>query len=114
MQSRRHFIQGSAAAALALPLPSFAQSRAFEPKPGAWRTFEVTTRVEVLQPRGVTRVWLPVPSIDSDWQQSQESAFTSNGSAKMTADTHNGARMVYAEFDAGEPAPWVQVTSRVQ
>ena len=44
------------------------------PQPGAWRTFEVTTRVDILKPEGVTRVWLPVPSVDSDWQHSLDNS----------------------------------------
>ena len=59
---RRAFLQsGTAAAALAsLPRISFAQQLPFDPRPGAWRTYEITTRVEVLKPAGVTRVWVPV------------------------------------------------------
>ena len=115
MQTRRHFIQGSlAAASLGLPLASLAQARTFEPKPGEWRTFDVTTRVEVLTPKGVTRVWLPVPSIDSEWQRSLDSHFASNGKTEFTSDGQSGARVLYAEFDANEPAPYVEVTSRVR
>jgi transglutaminase-like putative cysteine protease len=114
--SRRHFLQSSAAVAAAagLPLAARAQQRSFDPQPGAWRTFEVTTRVEVLVPSGATRVWLPVPSIDSEWQQSLESSFASNGQARLTSDGREGARILYAEFPATEPQPWIELTSRVR
>ena len=46
-----------------------AQPTDFTPRPGTWRTFEVTTRVEVVKPAGVTRVWLPVPSVDSEYPE---------------------------------------------
>jgi len=116
MHTRRSFIGGSAAAALSLPLAGFAQStaRTFDPQPGAWRTFEVTTRVDVAEAGGATRVWLPVPSLDNEWQRSLESSFTCNGHAQMASDSREGTRMVFAQFDAGVPKPFVEVTSRVQ
>ncbi len=87
--------------------------RRFAPQPGAWRTFDITTRVELAEPFGPTRIWLPVPSIDSDWQKSLASSYASNGSARMTSDGKEGARMVHAEFPSGVK-PVVEVTSRVQ
>lgn len=117
---RRSFLKSTAslAVASALPAVSFAQGspapRQFNPRPGPWRTFEVTTRVDILQPEGVTRVWLPVPSIDSDWQRSLDNAFSSNGSTRMGGDAHYGARMLYAEFAAGQSQPFVELTSRIQ
>ena len=74
---RRMFLKVSAAvptAVAAAQLPRLAsvaraQQKDFTPRPGTWRTFEITTRVEVLQPSGVARVWLPAPSVASDYQQ---------------------------------------------
>jgi transglutaminase-like putative cysteine protease len=115
MTTRRNFIQTSAAAlSLGWALPSAAQHRSFDPRPGAWRTFEITTRVEVLEPRGTTKLWLPVPSMNTDWQRSLESSFSSNGKTRMMSDAADGARMLYAEFDEHEPQPLVELTSRVQ
>ncbi|MDB5929384.1 MAG: transglutaminase domain protein, partial [Polaromonas sp.] len=88
--ARRSFLKNSAAATLAAALPglNFAQTpvpasapvarSTFAPQSGAWRTFEVTTRVD-LKPEGASRVWLPIPSVNSDYQHSLESSFTSNG-----------------------------------
>jgi len=75
--NRRTFLRASAAwpalaAASRLPgLAAFARAaqREFAPQPGTWRTFEVTTRVEILKPVGATRVWLPVPVVRSDFQK---------------------------------------------
>ena len=53
-------------------------ARTFNPIPGEWRTFEVTTRVDIPRVNGITRVWLPVPSVNSAWQKSEASSFTSN------------------------------------
>ncbi len=33
------------------------------PPPDSWRTFEVTTRAEVLNPTGETKIWLPAALI---------------------------------------------------
>lgn len=89
-------------------------TRSFAPKPGAWRTFEVTTRVDVLKADGVTRVWLPVPSVNTDWQQAGVSSFASNGTTRMRSDSLQGVQMLYAEFAAHVDQPYVEITSRVQ
>ena len=99
------------AAALAAPPPP---TRTFDPQPGAWRTFDVTTRVDILKTDGVTRVWLPVPSVNTDWQQSGVSSFSSNGNARMRSDSLQGVQMLFAEFPAQLEKPYVEVTSRVQ
>ena len=114
MHSRRHFLQGSAAAALSWPLAGIAQQRSFDPRPGPWRTFEVTTRVDILEPRGTTRLWLPIPSVNAEWQRSLESSFAGNGRARIASDAHDGARMLEVEFDPAQPKPFVELTSRVQ
>lgn len=112
--SRRHFIPASSA--LALPVlggTALAQERSFNPQPGAWRTFEFTTRVDVANPKGATRVWLPIPSIDSSYQQSLESTWSGNArSMQQTADAQYGAKMLVAEFADGEARPYVELTSR--
>ena len=101
-------------AAMAAPILR-AQERRFDPQPGAWRSFEMTTRVEVLNPKGETRVWLPVPSIDSDYQKSLDSSWSgSAASARIVADSKYGAKMVYAEFPSGSTPPVLELTSRIQ
>ena len=115
---RRSLLKGGAAmgALIAAPALVRAQStsaRQFAPMPGEWRTFEITTQVQLADPVGATRIWLPVPGIDSDWQRSLETRYTSNGSARMASDGVEGARMVHAEFAAGIK-PVIEVTSRVQ
>ncbi len=117
--ARRRFLQtaGAASALAAFSPLGFAQAEAerqFAPQPGAWRTFEVTTRVEIAAPQGATRVWLPVPSVNTGWQQSLESSYTSNGAATLASDGHYGARMLYAEFAPGTAKPFVELTSRIQ
>ena len=119
--SRRHFLTKTALALATASLPAinFAQTmpeteRRFSPQPGDWRTFEVTTRIDIAKTHGVTRAWVPVASVDSDWQKSLQTRYTSNGSTRMVADAHYGARMLYAEFAADEARPFVELTSSVQ
>jgi transglutaminase-like putative cysteine protease len=93
--------------------PAWAQQKEFNPRPGAWRTFELTTRAEVLNPVGVTRVWLPIPSIDSDYQKSVGNQWSGNARVMQTmTDATYGAGMLYAEFAEGEKFPVVELTSR--
>jgi transglutaminase-like putative cysteine protease len=88
--------------------------RTFTPSPGRWRTFEVTTRVEIDIPSSPTRVWLPVPCVESPWQTSLENQFQSNGSTVLTTDGNQGVKMLLTEFPAGQPYPFVEITSTVK
>jgi len=110
---RRGFLQsGTAAAALAsLPRIAFAQQLPFDPRPGAWRSYEITTRVEVLKPAGTTRVWVPVPSVEGEYQKVAGNNWSGNGAARLTSDGKYGAAMVVAEWGAGEKAPVLEVVS---
>ncbi|MGV3494426.1 MAG: transglutaminase-like domain-containing protein [Ramlibacter sp.] len=115
MPNRRHILQAAAAcAAIASPLVAQAQQRRFAPQPGDWRTFLVTTRVDLTVTEGASRVWIPLPSIDSDWQRSLESGYASNGRARRATDGEYGAGMLQVDFDANVAQPYVEVTSRVQ
>jgi transglutaminase-like putative cysteine protease len=101
---RRAFLKSTAVAAV-LPWPSaFAAAE--------WRTYEVTTRVEILKPQGVTRVWLPLPLIeDTSWQRSYGNQWSGNAArAEILPDGKYGATMLYAQWNAGTPV--LELTSR--
>src|SRR5688572_2750793 len=110
---RRSFLQAGAAASLlgSLPRLGFAQQLPFDPKPSGWRTFEITTRVEILKPQGVSRAWVPLPSVESDYQKVIGSSWSGNGSARLASDGKYGANMVAAEWGASEKAPVLEVVS---
>jgi len=119
--TRRTFLSNSAVAlaGMAWPAINFAATgdlaeRKFAPLVGDWRTFEVTTRVDIAKPVGVTKVWLPIPSVNTDWQISSINGYSSNGQAKLAMEPHSGARMLYAEFADGTAQPFVELTSRIQ
>jgi len=113
---RRSFLKAGAIApaAAAFPALALAQQLPFEPrKSEAWRTFEITTRVEVLFPEGATRVWLPVPSVDSAYQKTIDNAWSGNaGTMKILHDGTYGAGLFYAEWVSSEKTPAVELYSR--
>src|SRR5262245_27842251 len=117
--NRRTFLKTSAVgASAAISVPGLiaaarAQQKEFNPRPANWRTFEMTTRVEVLQPVGVTRVWVPIPVVASDYQRPGDTTWSGSSTVIQTmTDPKYGAAMVYAEFAEGSPI--VEVTSRFQ
>jgi transglutaminase-like putative cysteine protease len=79
-----------------------------------WRKFEVITKVEVANPSGVTRVWVPVPLIsDTEYQKRQGDTWTGNAATtKPYKDRKYDVGLVYAEWPASEKAPVIEVTSR--
>ena len=105
---RRVFLQSTAAAAAmaCVPWRAWAQS--------GWRTFEVTTRVEVSVPEGETRVWLPLPlASDTEWHRSVDSGWRGNATrAAIASDGKYGVAMLHAEWPAREANPVLEVTSR--
>jgi len=115
--TRRRMLNCGLGAAIAQTLPpsAFAQERQFSPQPGAWRTFELSTTVNVAEVKGATQLWLPVPDISTDYQRSVDNGWTGNASsAKLASDTRRGVRMLHASFDASVAAPTLTLTSRVQ
>jgi transglutaminase-like putative cysteine protease len=115
--SRRHLLQaaGAALAAPTLVHTAWAQERRFAPQVQGWRTFELTTTVVVPEVKGATRVWLPVPDLHTDYQQSLGNSWSGNATAAhLVADPVRGARMLYVEFAADVAAPTLSLTSTVQ
>lgn len=88
----------------------FAQDTTF----ASWRTFEVTTRVEVLKPSGTTRIWVPAALItQTPFQKTLANTFNAEGGAvKMVASESDALGIIAAEYPAGV-RPIVTVTSRV-
>jgi len=111
---RRDFLRftGLASAGLAVPAAAasaFAQSSQAD----RWRVYEVVTRVEVLRPAGVTRVWLPTPlTSDVAYLKSLGDKFDAEGgSSGMTTEGKYGAGIAWAEWQPNT-RPALVLTSR--
>src|ERR1700728_278663 len=85
-----------------------------ESGPG-WRTFEITTRVEVLKPSGTTLVWLPAALIQkTPYQRTLSNKYhAQSGKAGMSEIKPGVLGIVSATFPAAQ-APVLTLTSRVQ
>ena len=116
--SRRRLVQAASASLLVAGSPLLrAQetTRRFDPKPAGWRTFEVATTVQLTEPAGASVAWLPVPSLNTPWQRTQDISWTSNGSdVHATTDGDTGAKVLVARFDAAVARPTVVLTTRVE
>jgi transglutaminase-like putative cysteine protease len=116
---RREFIRRATAAAGIGPLlsgkplldPRTVLGR--QPDAETWRTFEVVTRVDVRQPSGPTRVWLPTPLAVAPYQQTMGDTYhAAGGSVVMIETTDNEPDMLGALWEEGI-APMLTLTSRV-
>ena len=110
---RRDFLRSTGALAAGLAVPR--RLRAESAPTGGWRTFHVVTRVEVLDPSGVTRVWVPTAlATETPYQRALGNEFSAEGgTARLVAPAGaDGLAMVAAEFPAGVK-PVLVVTSRV-
>ncbi len=114
---RRNFLKGTAALPLAALAPAigFAQQPVFAPKPGAWRSFDLVTRVDVINAIGQPQAWIPLPSVnEADWFRSGDSTWTTNAvAATRVRDPKYGAEMLHVVWKDGEDKPVVEVTSRI-
>src|SRR5579863_5182075 len=83
-------------------------------KADGWRTFELKTRVTVLQPSGATRVWVPMALISATPYQKPlgRTIQCEGGAAKAFQYKSDALGIVAAEFPAGSK-PVLTVTSRV-
>jgi transglutaminase-like putative cysteine protease len=113
---RRDFLRSSAGIVTAgLAWPGLGSPLAETSPSTAWRTFEMVTRAEVLDPSGVTRVWVPAPlAVDTPYQKAVRTTFKAEGGmANLFADRGlDSVAMVAAQFPAGV-RPVLTVTSRV-
>ena len=97
--NRRDLLKAGAAVSLAAGLPRQAWAQAFAPQPGAWREFQVVTKLEVAGAKGRTQAWIPVPSVnEKDWFKSSDSQWTTNGKAGLKRDPKYGAGLVHVEW----------------
>jgi transglutaminase-like putative cysteine protease len=110
--TRREFLhRAGVGVGAALLNPGFVRNQTADEPP--WRTFEITTRVEVLQPAGRTRVWLPTPLVDTPYQRTLGDTYLAeNGFVEMVERPTESLDQLVAEWKDGI-APILRMTSRV-
>jgi transglutaminase-like putative cysteine protease len=78
-----------------------------------WRTFEITTRETLLQPRGATRVWLPTPLAVAPYQQTMGDTYHPGGGTAVMIETNaNEPDILGCSWDEGIE-PTLTLVSRV-
>ena len=112
--NRRDFLRSVGIASASLALPQAELLFAKSPTPERWRTFEVTTHVEVLASPSATRVWLPAALTgETPFQRTLANRFHAEGGvAKMVESKSHALGIVAAEFPAGVK-PVLNLTSRI-
>jgi transglutaminase-like putative cysteine protease len=110
--NRRDFLLSASALPAAIAFP--ASERLLAADTAEWRTFEITTRIEIAQPKGTTRVWLPAAlSVQTPFQRTLSNDYkVESGKARIVGNSADGLGIVAAEFPAGEK-PVLTLTSRV-
>ena len=111
---RRDFLKSGSMMSVGL---AFAKGEAFFLTAAAddrWRTFQVTTRVEVLKGSGTTRVWVPSALItETPFQKTLTNTFNcEGGTGKLVESKSDALGIIAAEFPVGVK-PVVSVTSRI-
>ena len=113
--NRRDFLKSGVAASAGLAfggLPRF--SGVAIASDAKWRTFEVTTRLEVTEPVGAVRAWVPVPlTTNTDYFKREPDSWSGNYKAVRAVQYDKyGTGIVFAEWAPGEKSPSIEVKSR--
>ena len=77
---RREFLRQTARTCAGLAISRAVPLLADAATSTGWRSFEVTTRVEVLKPSGITHIWLPAALIrNTPFQKTLANKFAAEG-----------------------------------
>jgi hypothetical protein len=110
--NRRTFLRGTGLAAAGLALAD-RTLRAQDAAPERWREFEITTQVEILNPRGVARAWLPTPLAVAPYQKTLGDTYhPGSGTAVMIETNALEPDMLGCSWEEGV-YPAVTLVSRV-
>jgi transglutaminase-like putative cysteine protease len=112
--NRRDFLRSTGVMSASLAFTKAGRLFAEEPPSDNWRTFDVTTRVEVLKPSGITRVWIPgALSSNTPFQKTFANTFNAAGGiVKIIESKVDALAIIAAEFPAGA-RPILTIGSRV-
>jgi len=112
--NRRTFLQANGSIWAGFVLTGAVPAVARTLSSSEWRSFEVVTSVELLQPKGEGRIWLPaVLTRDTPYQRTLSNRFSADGGVvRQTGDKQNAFGIVSAAFPAGTK-PRLTLASRV-
>ncbi|GIL41353.1 transglutaminase-like domain-containing protein [Roseiterribacter gracilis] len=111
MIRRREFLAAGAAFAVA---PRAFAAVAFDPRPDRWRSYAVTTKIEIRNPgAGACHAWIPLPQQSGfAFQRFDTNTWDGNAARIQTEhDSHYGADYLHVVWAEGEKAPVFSVTS---
>lgn len=118
---RRTFLTSAASLAI-LPFgartASAAQTTAqFAPNPAnGWRTFELTSKLELQVDDGEVQAWLPLPSVhDALWSKPLDNQWSGNATdVQLITDPQYGAQLLHARWDGSQSGkPNLKLISQV-
>jgi len=111
---RRDFLRSAGVVSAAMAFPKAGRMFVEGTAPEAWRTFDVTTSVQVLKPSGTTRIWIPAALVSpTPFQKTLANDFKAEGgTAKLIESSADSLGIIAAEFPAGV-MPALTVTSRI-
>ena len=112
--NRRNFLRANGIFCAGFALNKAAPAVARTLLASNWRTFEVTTRVELLKPSGSCHIWLPAAFIhDTPYQKTLFNHFSAGGgTAALVEDKQNSLGIVSAHYTPNV-RPILTLTSRV-
>jgi transglutaminase-like putative cysteine protease len=113
--NRRDFLRSTSVAVAGVGLSRAEFLLAQQPSSDAWRSFEVSTRVEVLKPAGETKVWLPAALIQNTaFQRTSANRFNADGGQAelIEGSSPQALGLVAVSFPAGVK-PVVTLSSQV-
>jgi transglutaminase-like putative cysteine protease len=111
---RRNFIKTGLAATFGVAGFSARASELYAPGDGAWRRFELTTRLTLTGGKGAIEAWIPLPSFaDKNWSRPEDSVWTTNAEkAKIVRDPTYGAKLLHLSWSERIETPQAEIVSK--
>lgn len=112
--NRRAFLRANGFICTGLALNRAVPLLAHTLPPAGWRTFDVVTKVELLNPKGDSHIWLPAAlTRETRYQRTLFNRFIADGgTATLTRDKQSALGIVSATF-AENTNPILTLTSRI-
>jgi transglutaminase-like putative cysteine protease len=113
--NRRDALHAGLFASLAAVLPRNAAAQSsFAPRPDNWRSFEITTRLDLDKAQSAAQAWIPLPAVNEpEWTRPLGNSWSTNArTAVVERDPKYGAQMLHLEWEPAAEPPMAEVTSR--